>query len=300
MRGVTLTVGTPICALALFAIVIAGCGSTPTGGAGGDGGGEAGISNPADAARAVDLSVSPSPDAAPDLARSDAASPPAPNGTIVPLYTDPTDPSWAAVVAAHRAHPTVPIRAIINPNSGPGAARDASYAVGIATLDNAGITVLGYVATTYGARPKAAVQMEIDSYKAWYPALRGIFFDEMSSTAGQESYYLALANYARNAGCPVTVGNPGTETLPSYVATVDTLLIYEDSGVPALNTLGGWHRQYPSSHFGVIPYNVPALDAAFIASARPLVGFIYLTNDNVPNPWDSLSGYFAALLGALE
>ena len=43
-----------------------------------------------------------------------------------------------------------------------------------------------------------------------------------------------------------------------------------------------------------------ALDAAFVRNARRYVGYVYLQNDNLPNPWDSLPGYFSDLLAALE
>ncbi len=221
-------------------------------------------------------------------------------GTIVPLYTYPTDASWTAIVTAAAMHPAVTVWAIINPDSGPGTSSDPSYASGIPPLAAAGITVLAYVATTYGAKPTASVHAEIDAYKSWYPGIGGIFFDEMSVTAGDEAYYTELSAYAKSQGYGPTVGNPGTDTLASYVGTVDTILIYESSGVPALSTLGGWHTQYPKSNFGVIPYGVPALDTAFVAGARADVGFVYLTNDTLPNPWDTLSPYFSGLLAALE
>ena len=45
---------------------------------------------------------------------------------------------------------------------------------------------------------------------------------------------------------------------------------------------------------------MPAVDPAFVAAARAKVGFIYLTDDTLPNPWDTLPAYFPELLGALE
>ena len=221
-------------------------------------------------------------------------------GTIVPLYTDPSDASWTAIAATAKMHPTVAVRAIINPDSGPGAAKDPGYASGIPELEAAGITVLGYVATTYGAKTPADAHAEIDDYTTWYTGLKGIFFDEMSNTAGMEAYYAELTQYAKGLGYQVTVGNPGTDTSSSYVGTVDTLLIYESSGLPALGSLGGWHAPYDKQNFGIIPYGVPSLDATFVAGARPEVGFIYLTDGVLPNPWDSLSPYFGGLLAALE
>jgi hypothetical protein len=222
------------------------------------------------------------------------------SGTIVPLYTYPTDPSWAALITAAKAHPKVTVRAVINPNSGPGTSKDPGYVSGIPTLGAAGIIVFGYVATTYGAKSTANVHAEIDSYKSWYPGIQGIFFDEMSNTAGMESYYTAISQYAKGQGYGTTIGNPGTDTLSSYVGTVDTIMIYEDSGLPSLSSLAGWHTQYDKHNFGIIAYGIPSVDATFVTSARMDVGFIYLTNDTLPNPYDTLPPYIDGLLAALE
>ncbi len=42
------------------------------------------------------------------------------------------------------------------------------------------------------------------------------------------------------------------------------------------------------------------MNATFVQQARKYVEYIYLQNDDLPNPWDSLPSYFAALLAALE
>ncbi len=221
-------------------------------------------------------------------------------GTIVPLYSYPSDPAWSAIVAAKKAHPGVAVRAIINPDGGPGASKDPEFATGIATLDAAGIVVLAYVTTSYGKKASAEVEGEIDAYRGFYAGLKGIFFDEMSTTAGDEAYYKGLDQYAKGKDLSVTVGNPGTGTLASFVGTVDTILIYESEGLPTAGSLGVFAGQLDRQNFGVIPYGVPALDAAFVASARSSVGFIYLTDDTLPNPWDTLPAYFPGLLAALE
>jgi hypothetical protein len=222
------------------------------------------------------------------------------SGSIVPLYSYPTDASWDAIIAAKGAHPTVALQAIINPDSGPGQAADALFAQGITSLADAGIVVLGYVATSYAAKPAADVHAEIDSYQAWYPGVSGIFFDEMESAAGSAAYYAELTTYAKDQGFTRTVGNPGTDVDPSYVGTVDTIFIYESAGLPDVGSLGGWHTGYDRHDFGIIPYAVPSLDGGFVAQARAYVGFIYLTDDDLPNPWDTLPPYFSDLLAALE
>ena len=95
------------------------------------------------------------------------------------------------------------------------------------------------------------------------------------------------------------MGNPGADTGPSFVGALDVGLIYESRGVPAVGALGGWHAGYPREGFGVIPYGT-GLDHAFVKAAKPYVGWIYLNDDALPNPWDSLPSYFADLLADLE
>ncbi|TLY12161.1 MAG: hypothetical protein E6K84_07265, partial [Thaumarchaeota archaeon] len=53
------------------------------------------------------------------------------SGVVIPLYTYPTDGSWAASLQAKKAHPNVPIIAIINPSDGPGGASDSNYVQGV-------------------------------------------------------------------------------------------------------------------------------------------------------------------------
>jgi len=223
-----------------------------------------------------------------------------PTGTIVPLYSYPTNAAWSAIVSAKNAHPTVPVVAVVNPNNGPGTSVDSNYTTGIANLQAAGITVIGYVFTSYGARAESAVQADMNTWKSLYPAVTGIFFDEMSNHDADIPYYQRQDSYARSKGFTYTVGNPGTDTTPNYVGVVNTILVYESSGLATLPT---WYTSYAPGNFGVIPYNVPSLDTNalnYIANNKAMIGYIYLTDDNLPNPWDTLSSYFSSLLGALQ
>lgn len=65
-------------------------------------------------------------------------------------------PLWSAAKAAK------PGILIINPASGPGAAVDPAYASTTREMQAAGIKMLGYVSTSYGARNSSLVQEDVD------------------------------------------------------------------------------------------------------------------------------------------
>src|SRR5215471_5802946 len=109
-------------------------------------------------------------------------------GMVIPLYTYPTDGSWKSVIDAKNANPQVPMMAVINPNNGPGLSQDQNFVNGIHQLQSAGVKVLGYVYTNYGARSLASDEADVLSYSRWY-GVNGIMFDEMNNQAGGEAYY---------------------------------------------------------------------------------------------------------------
>jgi hypothetical protein len=219
---------------------------------------------------------------------------------LVPLYTVPSDSSWAALAAAKTAHPRVPAYAIIDPANGPGAIADAGYSAGIGKLQLAGVTVIGYVPTSYGARSVAAIQADIDRWKSFYPGIQGIFFDEMSIRLGDELIYKTVSQYAKSKGMTFTVGNPGVDTKPTFVGMTDVVVIYEGAGFPQTTSLSGCHTSYPKTSFAVFAYGVPTLDHAAIKQARNYIGYVYVNTDVLPNPWDSVPSYLGALFADLE
>ena len=219
------------------------------------------------------------------------------NGSIVPLYSYPSDDSWQAIIAAKQAHPSVRVIAIVNPDSGPGAQVDAQFTSGIAALVKTEIVAIGYVSTAYTKRGQPAVKADVDKWRAAYPAVQGIFFDEQSNQAGDEQFYRDVSSYAKAKGFALTVGNPGTGVPDSYLGSVDIMLSYESAGAPPLATLSQYaaHR----SEFAIIPY-AAKFDAGYAKAALDSVAYVYLTSDDLPNPWDTLPSFFGELLGALE
>ena len=225
---------------------------------------------------------------------------PSTTGVIVPLYTYPTSSTWNTMVKVKSSYPSVPTIAIINPSNGPGVAKDSNYSDGIKKLQAAGISVLGYVHTSYSSREASIVKADIDKYKSYYPSVNGIFFDEMANWQGKEAYYKNLTVYAKSKGYGMTVGNPGADTISSYVGTVDNIVIYEREGTPSLSFLKGWHLNHDKKNFSMLPHKVSSLDKTFVKSATPYLGYMFVTSDTLPNPWDSLPSYYATLSATIN
>ena len=224
---------------------------------------------------------------------------PSPTSVIVVAYEYPSSAKvWAPVIAAKQANPTVNVIAIVNPDSGPGTAIDPNYTTAIAALKAAGVIVYGYVHTSYGAILPATIEAQLREWAEWY-APSGMFFDEMANTPGFESYYSGLTAYAASLGIESTIGNPGADTLPAYVGTVDTIVIYEDDGLPAASFLGGWHASYPKSNFAFIAYGVASLNTATEQSLSSYVGSLYITSKKGSDPYNALPSYLAAEVSAL-
>ncbi len=204
-------------------------------------------------------------------------------GIIVPLYNGPSDISWTQIVTAKQAYPLVPIVAVINPNSGPGASFDQNYVAGIKKLRQVGIIVLGYDHTSYAARPLSAVESDINKYRNWYN-IQGYFFDEMSTStfASTALYYQKIANYV---GAHLTIGNPGTRPESGLFGIFSTLCIYENPGIPDVSLLTPRGNCY-------IAYGVPSLVSSVVLNTATFVRYLFVTNLGGQNPYSGLPSYF--------
>ena len=218
---------------------------------------------------------------------------------MVPAYFDPPGSDWHRLEVQAAKMPGR-LYAIANPNSGPGSSYNASYASAIASMQADSGRVIGYVWTNYGAVPAASVKSQIDQWYAFYPALDGIFFDGQSNVPGQEPYYLQLYNYVKQKdSASLVVGNPGANTLESYLfyngqRVTDVICIFEtnvgfDAWTPPL-----WTSKYSRDNFYIIAYNTPIgqLVSRVQRAASSNVGWTYVTDATLPNPYDVLPAYF--------
>jgi hypothetical protein len=217
-------------------------------------------------------------------------------GIVIPLYVSPGS-NWTSVIQAKQTFSNVPFIAVINPNSGPGSAKDSSYATGIQQLQAAGIVVLGYVDTAYAGSSISSVENHLSEYNSWYH-VNGIFFDEMQNALGSESYYATLNTYVHSLGMNVTMGNPGALVPQSEAGVLNILDIYENGALPTLSSLS--YGASPTSDFSLMAYSIPNLNTTFLQSAMGYVGYVYLTNLALPNPYGALPSYFGSEVAALS
>lgn len=219
----------------------------------------------------------------------------------IPAYLYP-GLDWARMSAAPGAVQVI----IANPSSGPGGAIDPAYDTAIRSARSAGVTVLGYVHTSYGARDSSEVDEEIADWYDWYE-ISGIFFDEVSGTddcTDTESWYQRRASVVRDYDeDAVVVLNPGTDTCESFLDFADILVVIEDNGFRVQRWAApDWLADYDRARFWLLAHSTPGimlprlLDKAVASN----VGLVYITNDRLPNPWDTLPSYWSALVEAVE
>jgi hypothetical protein len=218
---------------------------------------------------------------------------------------------------------------IINPASGPGytaaflppsGSTFISYNNQVCQTRTYGIKVLAYLTTNYRdafgqqsdgiSRTLANIQNvynEIDTFLSRYPGLDGFFFDEMNNDGSATSltYYQSICNYIkRKAGGLILVQNPGSSFPEAYIGFADIFMSYENARV----TTGGlnyvtdvvfpsWQQNYPATKFWHAIYNCSAANyPAVLAKTRTNnVGYVWITDDVLPNPYDVNPTYLTSL-----
>jgi hypothetical protein len=224
---------------------------------------------------------------------------------MVPAYFSPRPGGdWDRLAVAARR---VPLIAIVNPASGPGSSADSRFTSAIQGVRTAGGRVTGYVSTAYGKRAVADAEADILRYHQWY-TLDGFFLDEMANDGAAVSvaYYQELHDYIQRLKPTYHVtGNPGTQTAEIYVSkpTVDTVVTFENgSGYPGY-VASAWTKKYPAYRFCHLLHSVPSTasltNAVQLAQARN-AGFLYVTDDVLDNPWDTLPTYWDTELNLIE
>jgi hypothetical protein len=245
--------------------------------------------------------TSGSPDARFDISIDGARPIPGTVRMAVPAYFAPPSDSWNRLIAGA---PTMGM-IVFNPDSGPGAAADPAYSQVIAQAQAKGITMLGYVATSYGARPEADVIADINRYYDFY-SLSGIYFAEGpmdSDCASMETMYHRMADAvrARDARAFLAVG---TRYCPTYIYFFDLMVQFArnwneyqtDYSPPS------WMPANSPQRFAHFVNSVPASEAS-AALSRAIsngAGWVFVTDQTDPNPWSVLPSYFDEELATMR
>ena len=217
----------------------------------------------------------------------------------IPAYFYPGS-RWTQATAGA---PTVEIM-VMNPMNGPGSAWDPQYGAAVSNAQAAGIFVVGYVYTSYGARNTNNVKSDIDTYEAWYN-VDGIFLDETAGTSNMVSYYRSIDDHIRSYPGNITILNPGIYPDESYMGAGDIIMAFEGSYSTynsSSYTIPQWARSYSPWRFWHAVYSTSSkspMKNAVNESRGRNAAYIYITNDALPNPWDTLPTYWSAELNKI-
>lgn len=226
-------------------------------------------------------------------------------GLMIPAYFGWWEPDAAKWEAVRQAAAKVKVAAIFNPGNGPGVSRSAEYAALVASCRAAGVLMIGYVYTSYGARPAADVKADVDRHYLWYD-VDGIFFDEATNTEAGVAHYADLNAHVKAKGPrSLVIINPGSNVPESYITggATDVICVFEsNTGYPGW-TPAPWMAGRPADHFFHLPYNVAGesvmRDYLRLAAERN-AGWVYISDDVLPNPWDALPTYWTVEVDAVE
>jgi hypothetical protein len=223
--------------------------------------------------------------------------------------------AWDRLIASDSSKVTFVVANVLN---GPGSEKVSSWTNVIGRARASGKKVLGYVATGYlgqtGIRTRlgstrtqdwvAQIEQDVNAWYALYGNdMGGIFFDEGFNVCGSNdefpAMYTQVNSYAKRAHPgALTVLNPGTSIPQCYEDTADIMLTYESSYAGYLGKASnpdlnfhelGWKPKSPTKIWHII-YDVPADAVASIAatSRERDAGYIQITDDIMPNPYDTL------------
>lgn len=222
-------------------------------------------------------------------------------GIIIPLYEAPPSSDWTTIENDAAANPDIQFTIIANPSSGPGGSFSSAYNTAINAMQSNNVRVLGYIPTKYTHQPIGTVESNITKWTSFYPQINGIFFDQVGTTAGNQSYYTQAVNYADAQGYTMTytVGNPGVGVNSALYNLFNDFNIWEKPGTPSTTTLSGITTS-PAAAFGFISNGISAsadTNSTYLSNVSTYVFNIFITSSNA---YTSLPSYFATLVSNVQ
>jgi len=216
---------------------------------------------------------------------------------FLPAFFSPG--GWAQAV---RSQP-VPRAMILDiTTSGAGSAPEPAFQAAVKNAQAAGVTVLGYANTSFGARPAAAVEQDVRNYKAWY-GVTSILLDQAAAGAGKLGYYRQLAGFIRSVDPGGAVWlNPGIYPDQRYMAIASVVMAFEGpySSYARLR-VPSWADRYPAAKFAHTIYATPGsqLASALSLARSRHAGWVFVTDHSGANPYDGLPGFWSRELATI-
>jgi len=237
---------------------------------------------------------------------------------LAPLYIYPSSGAWDPLFTSIAQNPTLSFNVVINPNSGPGNTiyPNSDYITSVAKLNSyTNAQTIAYVHTSFGTRPTADVEADINAYSNWaqYTAsdihVDGIFLDEASTNISYVPYMANLYTYIkqtlpRNTGATV-ITNPGVNIDASFYKYADYVNAFE-------NVEAVWSQQGSSSipatvraKSTVVIYSYDASDATMLQDIESMgeagiAGCFISAQDNYSTMSTSWSTFVATMANALQ
>jgi hypothetical protein len=233
----------------------------------------------------------------------------------VAAYLHPRDPmaagGWNRLIGSQRGKVGIVVANVLN---GPDYEKKDYWTDVIQRAHASGIRVLGYVATGYlgstGIRTRlgstapadwmAQIQQDIDGWYKFYGGhIDGIFFDEGHNACGpgaRSEEWVDLyrhANWYAKVNHPgaQTVINPGTTVPQCYENAADVLLTFENSYAAYVGNYSAlnWTPSNPYKIWHIIyGASLDQLADALSMSRSRGAGYVYVTDDVLDNPYDSI------------
>jgi hypothetical protein len=228
---------------------------------------------------------------------------------LVPLYQEPGK-DWDSLITSANAGTS--IIAIINPDNGPvNNGPPSNWVTYMNKMKAANIDMIGYVATGYAANSISSMKSQIDTYANKYTGLKGIFLDEVSNLQKDIAYYQELYDYIMaKSGYIHDILNPGTSTIQGYMAASTSIVIYESGAGSYKNPSASWIKCAPSAsekagykyRFSGIAFGASQSQMSTIIAEMSSagIGMVYLTDKNLPNPYDPIPSYWSAFATAVK
>jgi len=209
---------------------------------------------------------------------------------FVPAFFSPA--GWTRAVSGSN----VPGTMILDiTTSGAGSTPEPAFQAAVKQAQAAGVTVLGYADTSFGARPAAAVEQDVKNYKTWY-GVTSILLDQAAADAGKLGYYRRLAGFIRSVDPGGAVWlNPGTYPDQRYMAIASVVMAFEGSySSYSRLRVPGWVSRYPAAKFAHTIYTTPGsrLASAISLARSRHAGWVFVTDRSGANPYDGLPGFW--------